>query len=74
LVRRVRLPEAHPVLKILAAISVRGYLKGDKYKFAKAAKEIPGFASDLLEAVKFEMNYSTSVIIDDYSCEGILLL
>lgn len=52
----VRLPHGHPVRKTLAAASVRGYLKGDGYRFAKEAKEIPGFSSDLLDAVRSALN------------------
>ena len=48
----VQLPQEHPVRKILAAASVRDYFDQDKHKFAKEATEIPGFAVDLLEAVK----------------------
>ena len=48
----VHLPQGHPVREILAAASVKGYFKKGKDKFAKEAREIPGFSSDLLEAVK----------------------
>jgi hypothetical protein len=48
----VHLPQGHCVREVLAAASVRGYFKDDKHKFAMEAKEIPGFSSDLLEAVK----------------------
>jgi predicted Zn-dependent protease len=52
IVSAVHLPEGHEVRKILAATSVKGYLKKDKYKFEKETKEILGFSSNLLKEVK----------------------
>ncbi len=48
----VQLPHGHAVRRILAVASVRGYLKQSKHKFSKEVEELPGFASDLLDAVK----------------------
>jgi hypothetical protein len=52
IVSAAQLPDGHPVRRILATATVRGYFREDKHKFFKEAKEIPNFASDLLEAVK----------------------
>lgn len=52
----VRLPHGHPVRKTLAAASVREYLKGNEHRFATEVEGIPGFSSDLLEAVRNALN------------------
>ena len=48
----VHLPQRHPVREILAAASVKGFFVQDEHKFSNEAKEVPGFSSDLLMAVK----------------------
>jgi hypothetical protein len=48
----VHLPGGHPVRKLLATVSVKGYLAQDQHKFAKEAEELSGYWFDLLGAVK----------------------
>jgi hypothetical protein len=56
IISAVQLPGGHPVRQILAAASVRGYFRDDEHKFVKETQETPGFASDLLQAVKGALN------------------
>ncbi len=42
----------HLVRKILAIVTVKGYFLLNNYKFSKEYREIPGFAADLLVAVR----------------------
>ncbi|KAL3420126.1 hypothetical protein PVAG01_08625 [Phlyctema vagabunda] len=48
----VNLPVGHPVRNTLAMAAVEGYLLLDNHKFAEEYREIPGFAADLLAAVR----------------------
>lgn len=43
-----RLPQKHPVRRILAAASVEGYLRDQNHKFAEETQEYPSFGADLL--------------------------
>lgn len=63
----VQLPSGHPVREILATASVRDYFRHPVHKFVKECEETPGFAWDLLQAVKAALdtlnkgNYKVSV-------------
>jgi BTB/POZ domain len=46
------LPDGHPVRKVLAAAVAGAFFRKDDHKFSEEAKEIAGFASDLLEAIR----------------------
>ena len=48
----VNLPDRHPVRGILAMAMVESFLQTDDHKFQKEIEEIPGFAVDVLAAVK----------------------
>ncbi|TVY37975.1 hypothetical protein LOCC1_G006240 [Lachnellula occidentalis] len=47
-----KLPDGHPVRKILAAASVEGYFRCSRPKFYQETREIPGFMGDLLDEIK----------------------
>jgi hypothetical protein len=51
----VALPEGHPVRAMLAAAAVEGCLRLHYYPFESEASKIPGFAADLLNAVRATM-------------------
>ena len=46
------LPTKHPVRRMVAAASVEGYLRNEKYKFADEIQKYPTFAADLLEITR----------------------
>lgn len=52
IVSAASLPVGHPVRNILAMATVEGYFLLDNHKFSKEYREIPGFAADLLAAVR----------------------
>lgn len=55
IVSATRLHQGHPVRQILAAASVKGYFKKYEHKFVREVREIPTFASDLLQEVKIAL-------------------
>lgn len=60
------LPAGHPVRKMLAAASVRGYLREEDHKFSKEAREVVNYASDLLDAAKDVLKMSGMKRRSDY--------
>lgn len=50
------LPDKHPVRGILAMAMVESFLQTDDYRFQKEILEIPGFAADVLAAIKVTSN------------------
>jgi BTB/POZ domain len=48
----VLLPTGHPVRGLLANAAVDGYIRQHNHKFAREAREVPGFSADLLDAVR----------------------
>ena len=51
IVNAAKLWRGHPVRSIIAAASVEGYIRQDKFRFQTEVREIPGYAADLLEEV-----------------------
>jgi hypothetical protein len=56
-----RLPNSHAVRIILAKAAVEGYLRGKDFKFGQEIEDAPGFAADLLKAVK--KTFNTGVVV-----------
>ena len=52
IISAVNLPVGHPVRNTLAMAAVEGFLLLEDHKFSKEYREIPGFAADLLAAVR----------------------
>lgn len=46
------LPNGHAVRAVLASAAIEGYIRSKTFKFAEELRDIPGFSTDLLLAVK----------------------
>jgi hypothetical protein len=53
------LPDRHPVRGIVAKAMVESFLLTDDHKFQKEIHEIPGFAADVLAAIKATLKTTT---------------
>jgi len=69
IVSAASLPEGHQVRRVLAVAVAGAFFREDHHKFSKEVKEVSGFASDLLEAIRDTLKsfktHSSAVVITD---------